>query len=108
METEQSVLAATLKEKLDIDIPEGYNEGEIKLMLEKRLGQLLERNPEEFFQLLYRIDIPERGLQNVLQQEDALVKLAEMVYDRQLQKVKTRLFYKGNQQAQPDDEELKW
>ena len=46
METEQSVLAATLKEKLDIDIPEGYSEGEIKLMLEKRLGQLLERNPE--------------------------------------------------------------
>lgn len=108
METEQSVLAATLKEKLDIDIPEGYSEGEIKLMLEKRLGQLLERNPEEFFQLLYRIDIPERGLQNVLQQQDALVKLAEMVYDRQLQKVKTRLFYKGNQQAQPGDDELKW
>lgn len=108
METEQSVLAATLKEKLDIDIPEGYNEAEIKLMLEKRLGQLLERNPEEFFQLLYRIDIPERGLQNVLQQQDALVKLAEMVYDRQLQKVKTRLFYKSNQKAQPGDEELKW
>lgn len=108
METEQSVLAATLKEKLDIDIPEGYSEAEIKLMLEKRLEQLLERNPEEFFQLLYRIDIPERGLQNVLQQQDALVKLAEMVYDRQLQKVKTRLFYKSNQKAQPGDEELKW
>jgi hypothetical protein len=108
METEQSVLAATLKEKLDIDIPEGYSEAEIKLMLEKRLEQLLERNPEEFFQLLYRIDIPERGLQNVLQQEDALVKLAEMVYDRQLQKVKTRLFYKDSQQSHPGDDELKW
>lgn len=108
METEQSVLAATLKEKLDVDIPEGFSEEDIKLLLERRLAQLLERNPEEFFQLLYRIDIPEHGLQNVLQHEDALVKLAEMVYRRQLQKVKTRLFYKGNQQAKHGDDELKW
>lgn len=108
METEQSALAASLREKLDIDIPEGYSEEEIKLMLEKRLGQLLERNPEEFFQMLYRIDIPEHSLQGVLQQEDALTVLAGMVYQRQLQKVKTRLFYKGSQQAQPGDDELKW
>ncbi len=108
METEQSVLAVSLKEKLGLDIPDGFSEEEIKLMLEKRLGQLLERNPEEFFQLLYRIDIPERSLQGVLQQEDALATLAGMVYQRQLQKVKTRLFYKGSQQAQPGDDDLKW
>ncbi|MBW7914000.1 MAG: hypothetical protein H3C54_09975 [Taibaiella sp.] len=108
METEQSALAASLKEKLDVEIPDGFSEEEVKFMLEKRLGQLLERNPEEFFQMLYRIDIPERSLQDVLQQPDALATLADIVYQRQLQKVKTRLFYKGNQQAQPGDDELKW
>lgn len=108
METEQSALAASLREKLDIDIPEGYSEEEIKLMLEKRLGQLLERNPEEFFQLLYRIDIPERSLQTVLQQEDALTVLAGMVYQRQLQKVKTRLFYKSQNNDKTPDDELGW
>lgn len=108
MNTEQAELAATLKEKLDVDIPEGYSEEEIKLMLEKHLGQLLERNPEEFFQLLYRIDIPEGSLNRVLQQEDALATLAGMVYQRQLQKVKTRLFYKHSQQAQPGDDDLRW
>lgn len=108
METEQSALAASLREKLDIDIPEGYSEEEIKLMLEKRLGQLLERNPEEFFQLLYRIDIPEHSLQGVLQQPDALTALAGMVYDRQLQKVKTRLFYKSQNNDKTTDDELGW
>ncbi len=108
MNIEQAELAATLKEKLDVDIPEGYSEEEIKLMLEKRLGQLLERNPEEFFQLLYRIDIPEGSLDRVLKQEDALTTLAGMVYQRQLQKVKTRLFYKDSQRAQPGDDELLW
>lgn len=108
MNTEQAELAATLKEKLDVDIPEGYSEEEIKLMLEKRLGQLLERNPEEFFQLLYRIDIPEQRLHAVLQQENALAALAGMVYSRQLQKIKTRLFYKDSQRAQPGDDELLW
>lgn len=108
METEQSALAASLKEKLGLDIPDSLTEEEIRLMLEKRLGQLLERNPEEFFQLLYRIDIPEHSLQGVLQQEDALATLAGMVYQRQLQKVKTRLFYKESHKAQPGDDELKW
>lgn len=108
MNTEYATLAATLKEKLDVDIPDGYSEDEIKLMLEKRLGQLLERNPEEFFQLLYRIDIPEQRLNDVLQQQDALAMLADMVYRRQLQKVKTRLFYKDSQQSHPGDDELKW
>lgn len=108
MNTEQAELAATLKAKLDIDIPEGYSEEQIKLMLEKRLGQLLERNPEEFFQMLYRIDIPEQRLNVVLQQQDALSALAEIVYQRQLQKVKTRLFYKDSYQSHTGDDELKW
>ncbi len=108
METEQSALAASLKEKLGLDLPDSFSEEEIILRLEKRLGLLLERNPEEFFQMLYRIDIPEHSLQGVLQLPDALATLAGMVYQRQLQKVKTRLFYKGSQQAQPGDDELKW
>ncbi len=108
METERSALAASLKEKFELDIPDGFSEQEIKLNLEKRLAYLLERNPEEFFQLLYRIDIPERQLQVALQEENALAVLADMVYHRQLDKVKTRLYYRGQSDGKTVDDELGW
>lgn len=108
METERSALAASLKEKFELDIPDGFSEQEIKLNLEKRLAHLLERNPEEFFQLLYRIDIPERQLQVVLQEENALTLLANLVYDRQMDKVKSRLFYKSQNSDKTVDDELGW
>ena len=108
METEQTALAASLREKFELDIPDSFSGEEIKLRLERRLAQLLERNPEEFFQLLYRIDIPETQLQLVLQQENALAALAGMVYNRQLDKVKTRLFYKSQSNPKTVDGDLEW
>lgn len=108
MQAELSELKKSFKEKFELEVPETYSEEEILQSLEKRLGELLERNPEEFFQTLYRIDIPERKMHEVLQQQDALAALAVLVYQRQLEKIKTRLKYRGAFKSENVDDELKW
>ncbi len=108
MQTELSELRKSFKEKFELEMPETYSEEEILLGLEKRLGQLLERNPEEFFQMMYRIDIPEGKMHEVLRQQDALAALSVLVYQRQLQKIKSRLKYKSYFEKDDTDSELKW
>lgn len=108
MQTERAELVKSFKEKFELEFPDSFSEEEILLELEKRLGNLLERNPEEFFQMLYRIDISEKNLQSVLQEQDALAKLAKMVYTRQLDKVKSRLKYKDYFNKDTADNDLKW
>lgn len=108
MQTERAELAKSFKEKFELEFPDNFSEEEIQLELEKRLGRLLEKNPEEFFQMLYRIDISEKSLQSVLQEPDALTKLAKMVYTRQLDKVKSRLKYRDYFNKDAADNDLKW
>ena len=108
METELQELARALKEKLELDIPGSISEAEILLLLERKLGYLLEREPEAFFQALYRIDIPEQQLNAVLQRNDALQELARMVYERQLEKVRSRNRYRDYFNNTDADKELKW
>lgn len=90
MRVELQQLVQSFNEQLELNIPTGIAEEEILLKLEERLGQLLQRSPEEFFRILYVVDIPEYQLNNALQQPDALTVLAKMVYNRQLGKVKSR------------------
>lgn len=107
MQAELSELLASFEEKFELKAPEVISEQEILNALEIRIGQLLERNPEEFFQMLYMIDIPEHKLQAVLKEEDPLRSLALLVYNRQLQKVRSRLHYKTADNDEVDDD-LKW
>lgn len=108
MQTELLELKKSFKDSFELNTPETVSEEELLMLLERRLGILLERNLEEFFQMLYRIDIPENQLHEVLQDSDALSALAKMVYNRQLQKVKSRLKYKASVNNSDIDADLKW
>lgn len=108
MRAELSELVQTFNEKLELDIPEGIAEEDILLKLEERLGYLLQRNPEEFFRVLYRVDIPEYQLNNALQQPNALQVVAKMVFNRQLEKLKTRADFSGHFNKNDADADLKW
>lgn len=107
MSTELSELLTSFKEKFELEAPEHVTEEEILSALEARLSVLLQRNPEEFFLTLYMIDIPEQTLHEVLKSSDPVAALARLVYDRQLQKVKSRLYYKAASNNEIDDD-LKW
>lgn len=109
MQAELTELLRSFRDKFELEAPPTVSEEQLLLMLEKRLGQILETNPEGFFQLLYRIDIPEKQLQVVMQEPNALEVLSKMVYQRQLDKAKSRLKYKAATTPRNDvDDELKW
>ena len=57
---------------------------------------------------MYRIDIPEPKLHGVLQHHDAVSVLANMVYDRQMEKAQSRLKYKEFFKSDDADKDLKW
>ncbi|MCB0699027.1 MAG: hypothetical protein H6551_10275 [Chitinophagales bacterium] len=108
MHAEQQELSRSLQEKFSLVLPEGLSEEELLLMLEQRISSLIERNAEEFFQLMYRIDIPEKQLHEVLGKPDALQVLAKLIFDRQLDKARSRLKYKSYFENNNTDDELKW
>ena len=92
---------APLNEKLsaDFNLPvkgDGYDE--IKRLLAERVKRLLETNPELLMNNLYRIDVNEGKVQEVLHGKlsdtEASERLADLIIERQLLRIKTQVLYK--------------
>jgi len=98
--------ASALKGDWDLQLPETLSEEAILKLLADRIVTVLERGPETFFQLMYRLDISEKKLNAILQDDDVAAKIARLVYDRQLQKIQSRRVNKVKKES--DDEELRW
>ena len=80
---------------------------EILLQLESKLSELLTGHPEGFFQLMYRLDIPETKVTEALKDnEQAIGIVALLIYDRQVEKRKWR--NRSNQASRPTDADLEW
>ena len=98
--------AIALKQDWDLQLPDNLSEEAILKLLADRVVLVLERGPETFFQLMYRLDISEKKLTVVLDDDDVAMKIARLIYDRQLQKIQSRLTNKVNKET--DDPELRW
>jgi len=106
---EQSLLnetALALQQDWQLSLPELVSEEEILKALTDQIGILQAKGPEAFFQLMYRLDISEKKLVSVIQTKDVAEKIARLIYDRQLQKVRSRMLYRNK--STDDDSELKW
>jgi beta-phosphoglucomutase-like phosphatase (HAD superfamily) len=101
-------LVSTLNDKFDVEIPQTVDEKDVLLLLEKRISILIEKNAEEFFQLMYRLDISEKRLADVMREQDAIAGIAKLVYSRQLEKIQSRMKYKALFDEGKEDEDLKW
>ena len=98
--------ALALKQDWDLQLPDMVSEEAILKLLADRIVTILERGPETFFQLMYRLDISEKKLNAVMLEDDVAAKIARLIYDRQMQKIQSRLANKGKRES--DDPELKW
>lgn len=70
---------------------------ELKRMIAERIRQMLSTNYEQLLNLLYRIDIPESRVAEALSEyppNEVPEMLAEMIIERQRQKVVTRQQYR--------------
>jgi len=98
--------AIALQNDWDLQLPDMLSEEAILKLLADRIVTILERGPETFFQLMYRLDISEKKLNAVLQDNDVAMKVARLIYDRQLQKIQSRMTNKMNKDN--SDPELRW
>jgi aspartate/glutamate racemase len=98
-------IASALQKDWDLRLAE-VTEDAILRQLADRVVLVLERGPETFFQLMYRLDISEKKLNAVMQGDDVAMKIARLIYDRQLQKIQSRMA--NRKAAENDDPELKW
>ena len=78
--------------------------GAVRQALAARITVLLDRNPALLMSILYRIDVAEARVQHAIAHSppDALASdLADLVLERQLQKVKLRRRYSSDADSSP-------
>jgi Asp-tRNA(Asn)/Glu-tRNA(Gln) amidotransferase B subunit len=101
-------LISNINESLEISLPATLSLNELKQKLSLHINHLINHDFEKLVSLLYRIDINESKLKQLLQQKqgaDAAGTIADLIIERQLQKIKSRQEIKKNIDI-PDDE--KW
>ena len=84
-------------DKNNLPVKKDYSE-ELKIIkefLSKRITELMDKNQERFFNTLYRIDVDESRVAHILNTStNPPDDLADLIIERQLQRLKTQLLYK--------------
>lgn len=107
MENEELEIA--LKQELQIGLPEKLSFEEIRERLSAHVNHLINHDFQQLVMLLYRVDVSESKLKNMLKENkdmDAGHMIAQLIIERQLQKIKTRRAYSKKNES--DGSEEKW
>ena len=84
-------LAQEIAKQYELVLPETVDEEKLLLLLEQKVIAWIQSGAEEFFQMLYRLDISEKKIKEVLHHEDIAKQIARLIYERQIQKYNSRL-----------------
>ena len=95
---EKESLISELSNKLEIDLPEKRSMEELKLFLSGYISHLISNNPDKLVSILSRVDVSEKMLKANLQNQDdnASSIMAQMIIERQIEKIKSREQFKTN------------
>ncbi len=69
----------------------------IRRYLTERIREMMARNHERFMNNMYRIDVDESRVNQILHSKDKLKipeQLADLIIERQLQRIKTQMMYR--------------
>jgi len=107
MEKIEPTIIDELSQSLEIDLREKKSIEELKLALSVYINYLIINDLNKLMQILYRVDVPEKTLKTNLQNQenDPGSIIAEMIVERQLEKIKTKKQFRLNTDI-PDNE--KW
>ena len=101
-------LIPAINDSFEISLPADISFQELQEKLAAHINHLINHDFEKLVSLLYRVDVNENKLRNILDSkegENAPVLITQLIIERQLQKIKTRKDSKNNDDI-PDDE--KW
>jgi hypothetical protein len=102
---EQELIRQSIQQEWGIELAGQISEREILDKIALQIGHIAEQGPDTFFQLMYRLDIPEKQLVNAMHDKQVALEIARLVYNRQLQKIRSRAYYKKKPNA---DDEIAW
>jgi len=107
MNENELTLVSELSHNLEIDLPEKRSMEELKLFLAGYISHLISNNPDKLVSILSRVDVSEKMLKANLQnqEENASNIMAQMIIERQLEKIKTRERYRSSDDVSEDE---KW
>ncbi|HVI48870.1 MAG TPA: hypothetical protein VM802_28645 [Chitinophaga sp.] len=96
------------KETFELRMPVSVSYEELEEELAKKLAILISEDFRQFVFILYRIDIPEKKVKQILHESaasgaDPYKPIAALIINRQLEKIKLRAAFKRDNL--PDDEE---
>ena len=106
---EEQELIQGINTEMAIQLPEKMSLEELRNRLKQEINQLIQTDFQKLASILYRIDINERKLKYLLQEnvgEDAAVIIAGLIIERQLQKIKSRKQFSQRDDTISDEE--KW
>ena len=98
-----------LNNELALELPEKLSITELEEQLTQHINHLINTDFEKLVYYLYRIDVNETKMKELLQQqqgENAAQLIARLIIDRQLQKIKSRAEHKPS--ATNDDDAERW
>jgi hypothetical protein len=98
-----------LKKELSIDLSENILLDEAAIILTAYINQLIQTDFQKLVFILYRIDVNETRLKKILKEspgEDSGRIIADLIIERQLQKIKSRQQF--SQRDNNIDENEKW
>ncbi|HEY0612242.1 MAG TPA: hypothetical protein VGD35_21360 [Chitinophaga sp.] len=102
------ITARELGDTMELRLPDTVSYERLEELLAERLEILISHHFQQFVFLLYRIDVPENQIRDILDKEagaGAYRKIAGLLIERQLQKIKSRETFKT---TPPENEEDKW
>ncbi len=107
---DQSALIKDLNRSCGLELAEQLSAGQLEALLAEKFNSMILKDFSALVQFLYRMDISESRLQQLLKQnagEEAGKIIARMVIERQFQKMETRRLYSsGHQKGERDWEDV--
>jgi len=100
-------LIRSLNTDLAIALPENESLDKLRRILSDYINELIEKNFQQLINLLYRLDVSENKLKQMLNDvnEDAGLVIADLIIERQTQKIETRKQFQ-QKQGKIDEEEM--
>lgn len=110
MERGDKNMIDALRQSMDIELKENISREELRTNLANHINTLITADFHNLVSLLYRLDIDEAKLKSMLQDNagaDAGFILADLIIERQLQKMKSREQFRQAGENSIDENE-KW
>ena len=102
-------LTEIINQELGLLLPEKISADEMRRRLAIHLNHLIEHDFQKLVSVLYRVDVNEKKLKHLLKEnigEDAGLIIADLIIERQLQKIKSRKEFRRDENNISDEE--KW